>query len=124
MVTRHQAIISNRRSIEMKVLLLLILLLVLAFPVTAQETTPEATETTLSFPLAEQGAYAVGFQVKSFADTGRDGRKLMVYVWYPAIVPANPTEQQKTNQQNGWLKATPDSHAAPYPLILISPGWT
>src|SRR5664279_4449903 len=44
------------------------------------------------------------------------------YAWYPAVVPTNPTAQQKTLKEYGWFKAVPDAQAAPAPLILITPG--
>jgi len=47
------------------------------------------------------------------------------FVWYPAIPPATSTKTQQYNASHyGWGKAPPDMKAAPYPLVLISPGWT
>jgi predicted dienelactone hydrolase len=87
---------------------------------------PAAAQTPApTFPLADRGAYAVGIRTMDFTDTSRDKRQMHDYVWYPAIPPANATKsQQYTGSQFGWGKAPPDMKAAPYPLILISPGWT
>src|SRR5207244_1366477 len=46
------------------------------------------------------------------------------YIWYPAIAPDKPTDQQSKMSKTGWFNATPDPKAAPYPLIVFSPGYT
>src|SRR5262249_1643115 len=100
--------------------LLLFLIAVLALwvtPIAAQTLTPP------SFPLADAGLFTVGFQVKHLIDPARSGRPLEMWVWYPGIAPAHPTDQQSTVARSfGWRNAAPDPQAAPYPLILFSPG--
>ena len=94
-------------------------LTLLVTPIMAQTSTP------VSFPLAAPGPYSVGLKTVIFTDTSRQKRRMTDYVWYPAVVPANPTSVEQDNANRvGWLKAEPDVKAAPYPLILISPGYT
>src|SRR5207244_3013291 len=70
------------------------------------------------------GPYAVGFHIVPLNDASRFGRTVLTYVWYPAIAPETPTDQQSKMSKFGWFNATPDPKAAPYPLILFSPGYT
>jgi predicted dienelactone hydrolase len=76
----------------------------IALPPTAQEP--------VSFPLAERGPYFAGNRVYTFVDDNRNGRKIGVQIYYPALKEAN--EQGGTITRN----AAPDMSGAPYPLIL------
>ncbi|HVO41466.1 MAG TPA: hypothetical protein VMT34_02530 [Aggregatilineales bacterium] len=85
---------------------------------------PSAAQETIPLPLAEPGPYAVGMRSLSLTDTSRDGRKLDLVVWYPAIPPVNPDKKLTAlfpPEEWGWQKAMPDLKGAPYPLILYSP---
>jgi predicted dienelactone hydrolase len=64
------------------------------------------------FPLSEHGPYWPGNRVYSFIDNSRNGRKIEVQIYYPAL--------KEANEQGGIISrdATPDMSGAPYPLIL------
>ncbi|MEO8394605.1 MAG: hypothetical protein ABI700_16540, partial [Chloroflexota bacterium] len=96
------------------------LLVVLALGITSV-----AAQTTPLPPLSDPGAYTVGWRATTFTDPNRDGRSLIVYIWYPAIAPATPSTQQTRTQKlgYGWRDADFDAQAAPYPLILFSPAF-
>jgi predicted dienelactone hydrolase len=74
-------------------------------------------------PLAGPGPYVVGERTMTFVDASRDGRKIDIAVWYPAIAPANPDKRKADSLEfahRGWPDAVPDTKGAPYPLILYS----
>ncbi len=65
-------------------------------------------------PLSEPGPYSVGVREFSAQDACRDGRKVGVRVWYPAVWPEDTTRKRVIP------KADPDCSDAPYPLIVSS----
>jgi predicted dienelactone hydrolase len=87
----------------------------------ATVTSPDATATATvvtqepaSFPLSEPGPYHTVIRTYEFADASRDGRKVGITVWYPAVRPASSTGSSPTRDAN------PDASGAPYPPILSS----
>jgi predicted dienelactone hydrolase len=86
-------------------------------------TTPVSGQPASILPLSGMGPYAVGFHIVPLSDASRSERLLTVYIWYPAIAPETPTDQQMKLSKTGWFNATPDLKAAPYPLIVFSPGF-
>jgi predicted dienelactone hydrolase len=74
----------------------------------------EVTQGPAAFALSEPGPYRVGVREFSAEDASRDGRKVGVRVWYPAMWPEGATGKRVTPL------ADPDRSGAPYPLILSS----
>ena len=72
------------------------------------------TQEPTPLPLSEPGPYRVGVREFSAQDASRDGRKVGVRVWYPAIWPEDATRKRVLP------KADPDRSGAPYPLIVSS----
>src|SRR5215813_5994894 len=97
------------------------LVLVVLLGALALFTVPISGQTGPALPLAGMGPYAVGFHLITLKDASRDERGLLTYIWYPAIAPTTPTDKQNQLVKTGWFDATPDSKAAPYPLIIFSP---
>lgn len=66
----------------------------------------------IPFPLSEPGPYLAGSRVYSIADESRDGRKIRLTIWYPAL--------KHVDAQGRVIpfEAPPDISGAPYPLIL------
>jgi len=85
-------------------------------PPTKNEIKPViATETTqapVSFVLAEPGPYFAGNTEYTLIDNSRDGRKIELLIWYPAI------KQTDANGREIIRDGIPDMSHAPYPLIL------
>ena len=55
-----------------------------------QSATPKPTATLepIGFPLSESGSYHVGIRRNiAYEDSSRDGRKITITIWYPAIQP-------------------------------------
>jgi predicted dienelactone hydrolase len=75
-------------------------------------TLPPNTQEPVSFPLAEHGPFFAGNRVYTFVDDSRNGRKIEIQIYYPALKEANDVGETITNN------ATPDMSGAPYPLIL------
>jgi predicted dienelactone hydrolase len=75
-----------------------------------------AVETIPSFPLSDRGPYWPGNRVYTFIDESRNGRKIEIQIYYPAL--------KEANSQGGTITrdANPDMSGAPYPLILTGPG--
>jgi predicted dienelactone hydrolase len=67
------------------------------------------------FPLSERGPYWPGNRVYTFVDESRNGRKIDVQIYYPALKEANAEGGTITRN------AAPDMSGAPYPLILTGP---
>ena len=67
------------------------------------------------FPLSERGPYWPGNRVYTFVDESRNGRKIDVQIYYPALKEANAEGETITRN------AAPDMSGAPYPLILTGP---
>lgn len=65
-----------------------------------------------TFPFSERGPYWTGNRVFTFIDESRDGRKIEIQIYYPAL--------KETNEQGGTItrNAVADMRGAPYPLIL------
>jgi len=65
-----------------------------------------------AFPFAERGPYWTGNRVYTFVDESRDGRRIEVQIYYPAL--------KEANGQGGTItrNAEADMSGAPYPLIL------
>lgn len=78
----------------------------------ASITAPPATQEPASFPLSERGPYWSGNRAYTFIDNSRDGRRIDVQIYYPAI--------KQTNDSGGTItrNALADMSGAPYPLIL------
>jgi predicted dienelactone hydrolase len=74
----------------------------------------EVTQKIVRLPLSEPGPYRVGVREFSAEDASRDGRKVGVRVWYPAIDPEGGTGMRTISL------AEPDRSGAPYPLIVSS----
>lgn len=65
------------------------------------------------YPLESPGPYKVGILRNfSFTDPERDGREVILTIWYPAVV------EGETGKENP--DAAPDMSGAPYPLIVSS----
>jgi predicted dienelactone hydrolase len=88
-------------------------------PSTVEPTTTQATMSILpttgepvSLPFSERGPYWKGNKVYTVFDDTRNGRKIDIQIYYPAL--------KETNAQGGTITrdATPDMTGAPYPLIL------
>jgi predicted dienelactone hydrolase len=76
---------------------------------------PIATLESIGFPLSESGSYHVGIRRDiAYEDSSRDGRRVSITIWYPAMQP-----QDSTNSDS-FPNAMPDKTNAPYPLILSS----
>jgi len=73
---------------------------------------PVETREPPPFPFSERGPYWTGNRLYTFVDESRDGRKIEVQIYYPALKEAN--EQGGTVTRN----AVADMSGAPYPLIL------
>ena len=74
---------------------------------------PDALEP-VPFPLSEPGTYLVGAREFAAVDASRDGRKVGVRVWYPAVLPKDAAKKRVI------ALADPDRSGAPYPLIVSS----
>jgi predicted dienelactone hydrolase len=88
-----------------------------ATPAINQSTTVESTATleAITLPLSESGSYHVGIKRGiAYEDPSRNGRRVSVVIWYPAIQPQDATGNGPT------VNAMPDLTNAPYPLILSS----
>ena len=103
---------SRRTCRGCLVLILIAMVVTLACPTTAQDAT--------AFPLAATGPYVVGLRTLSVVDASREGRKIDLAIWYPAIKPDTQQPAARDPSIWGWTKAMPDLQAAPYPLILYS----
>ena len=79
----------------------------------ATVTMPVVTQEPAPLPLSETGPYFSGRRAYTFVDTNRDGRKVEIDVWYPAVRPDGFTGTVARD-------AAPDLGGAPYPLILSS----
>jgi predicted dienelactone hydrolase len=86
-------------------------------PHTAEVTNLEMTKKPVSFPLSEPGSYYTGKRTFTFEDASRDGRKIGVTVFYPALLPEGSTGKKLQAGAN----RDPDLSGAPYPLILTGP---
>jgi predicted dienelactone hydrolase len=76
---------------------------------------PTTSNVSVSFPFSERGPYWTGNRVYTFVDESRNGRRIEVQIYYPALKVAN--------EQGGIItrNAAPDLSGAPYPLILTGP---
>jgi predicted dienelactone hydrolase len=86
-------------------------------PTITQIATPEPTAMpeSLVFPLSEPGSYHVGIRRNiTYEDSSRDGRKVTITIWYPAV------QNQDLTRSGPISDAMPDLANAPYPLILSS----
>jgi predicted dienelactone hydrolase len=99
----------KRSRILLILMTVVMLLAMMVGPAPAQE-----AET---LPLAEHGPYGVGWQLITLVDEIREGMELQTMIWYPAVIPEGEVEDWKLS---GLFGATPDTSAAPYPLILSS----
>ena len=79
----------------------------------ATVTMPVVTQEPAPLPLSETGPYFSGRRAYAFVDANRDGRKVEIDVWYPAVRPDGFTGTVVRD-------AAPDLGGAPYPLILSS----
>jgi predicted dienelactone hydrolase len=81
----------------------------------ATTTIPLATRTPAPFPLSGSGPYWPGNRVYSLVDDNRNGRKINIQIYYPAL--------KEPNDQGGTITrdAVPDMSDAPYPLVLTGP---
>lgn len=70
------------------------------------------TQEPVSFPFSERGPYWTGNRVYTFFDNSRNGRKIDIQIYYPALKEANDVGGFITRE------AAPDMSGAPYPLIL------
>jgi predicted dienelactone hydrolase len=75
-------------------------------------TLPTNTQEAVSFPLAEGGPYFAGDRVYTFNDDSRNGRMIVMQIYYPALKNVNDAGDAITRD------AAPDLSGAPYPLIL------
>jgi predicted dienelactone hydrolase len=77
---------------------------------------PTTSNVSVSFPFSERGPYWTGNRVYTFVDESRNGRRIEVQIYYPAL--------KEANEQGGIItrNATPDMSGSPYPLILTGPG--
>ena len=73
---------------------------------------PTVSHVSDTFPLSERGPYWPGNRIDTFVDESRNGRKIEVQIYYPAL--------KEPNTEGGTitLNAAPDMSSAPYPLIL------
>lgn len=88
-----------------------------ATPTTAPQATPTAplaTQEPASFPLSERGPYFTGRRAYAFVDESRNGRKVQITLWYPALKQTDAEGRIITRD------AVADKSGAPYPLILSS----
>jgi predicted dienelactone hydrolase len=86
--------------------------------------------------LAKLGEYAVGFSSADFTDATRNGRQLVINIWFPAVAPAGGA----TETYRGSLTAEPPAPPAPFtrpgiaardakwatgrfPLVVVSHGY-
>ncbi|MGD9049581.1 MAG: hypothetical protein PVF77_16105 [Anaerolineae bacterium] len=85
-------------------------------PITAVQSVipPAGTQEQAALPLSEPGPYRVSVRELPAEDASRDGRKVGVRVWYPALRPEGTTGNRLLPN------AEPDHSGAPYPLILSS----
>ena len=88
-----------------------------ATPTTAPQampTAPLSTQEPASFPLSERGPYFMGYRAYTFMDESRNGRKVQITLWYPAL--------KQTDADGRIIRrdAVADVSGAPYPLILSS----
>lgn len=67
-----------------------------------------------AYPLAEPGAYHVGYRLYKAQDASRNDYPVNYTVWYPAGKSSSTTSNEPIKD------ADPDSSGAPYPLILSS----
>jgi hypothetical protein len=74
----------------------------------------DATPEPAPYPLAEPGPYHVGVRTPTSEGVSRDGRRVRVRVFYPALWPDDASERRTT------ADAEPDRSGAAYPLILSS----
>jgi predicted dienelactone hydrolase len=72
------------------------------------------TQEPAPLPLSEPGPYGAGVREFSSQDASRDGRKVGIRVWYPAVRADGAAEKRAIPL------ADPDRSGAPYPLILSS----
>jgi predicted dienelactone hydrolase len=82
--------------------------------VTEETAGVEVTQEPSAYPLSEPGPYRVGVREFSAEDSSRDGRKVGIRVWYPALWPEDAAGKRTIP------KAEPDRSGAPYPLIVSS----
>jgi predicted dienelactone hydrolase len=75
---------------------------------------PTLTPQPQPHPLSERGPYDVGFQTFTLHDDSRDGRRVGIQLWYPAVRPPEATYSAPSRDGD------PDLRGAPYPLILGS----
>ncbi len=97
--------------------LLVIVIVVLALATPAH---PTAAQSALP-PLASPGPYQVGSRTMTFVDPARKGHELVTEIWYPAVAPEE-RRAEAAQDSVGLRDALPDTHQAPYPLILYSHG--
>jgi predicted dienelactone hydrolase len=86
-------------------------------PTITQSATPEPTAIleSIGFPLSESGSYYVGIKRNiAYEDPSRNGRKITITIWYPAMKPQDSTSGDPI------ADAMPDLTNAPYPLLLSS----
>lgn len=88
-----------------------------ALPTSTQTAAPEpaATLEPVVYPLSGPGSYHVGIRSNiAYEDPSRDGRKVKITIWYPAVQPQDSTSNEPV------ADAMPDLTRAPYPVILSS----
>jgi predicted dienelactone hydrolase len=75
-------------------------------------TVPTETPEPVVFPLSEPGPFNAGNRKYTILDESRDGRKIDLLIWYPALM--------KTDDEGKPIvrDALPDGRNAPYPLII------
>jgi predicted dienelactone hydrolase len=74
--------------------------------------TPYSSPTPVKLPLSEPGPFFVGKHTYSVKDESRDGREILLSIYYPAIMHVDSDGNPIVSD------AEADRSAAPYPLIL------
>jgi hypothetical protein len=67
-----------------------------------------------TLPLSAPGPYQIGMREYRYEDANREGRKVDITIWFPAIKPAGSAASNLVQD------IKPDLTSAPYPLILSS----
>jgi hypothetical protein len=77
------------------------------------------------FPLAGQGPYIAGIRTLDFIDDARDGRDIIISLWYPALMPPENLDSLPTGEAKNTALSDlpPDLSSAPYPVVVYSHGY-
>jgi fermentation-respiration switch protein FrsA (DUF1100 family) len=98
---------------------------------TSASTLAPTTTTLAGPPIAARGTYAVGERIEIYVDTSRPtdpnndfagaiDRTLDTVIWYPATGTASVEDEVAISTPDAEL----DTEHGPYPLVLLSHGWT